>query len=94
MKLKINGTYSRLRTYFEGYSGPSSVLLMSIMEMLKSVLTNLKNRDNSIQRPVVLNPTNEIIGRCKEFLDYHKPPAYLRQPSLDICELKMYEILL
>ena len=90
MTLRINETYTRLRTYFEGYTGPSSIYLMSIMELLKSVMTNLKNINSNIQRLVILNLTNEIIGRCREVIDYYKPHAYLEQPSLEVCELEIY----
>ena len=90
VKKAINETAIRLTTYFEGYSGPSSVFLTSILELLTSIVINLKHTFHLTQRFVVLNLLNEILCRCKELLEYYKPHAYLEQPSLEICELEMY----
>jgi hypothetical protein len=90
VKNAINETENQLRLYFEGYSGPSSVFLASIMELLTTVVTNLEDTYHITERLVVLHLLNEIMYRCKEMLEFYKPHAYLEQPSLEICELEMY----
>lgn len=76
IKNAITETDIRLRSYFEGYSGPSSEYLSSVMELLTAVVTNLKDINQNTQRFVVLNLLNEIICKCKEILEYYKPHSY------------------
>ena len=61
VKNAINETENQLRLYFEGYSGPSSVFLASIMELLITLVTNLEDTYQIIERLVVPHLLNENV---------------------------------